>query len=182
MNYLEVLADWQRKHSYTDEQLERMYFSLKIQIDEAYKKRDFRSVETLSRMCVTCIPGMVRSMKVHHGGFGVADINAIDHYLYFGLARGARGQVQNIMELLSGIPELKPWAERLSPALHLMKVSEFIRSHDETRQSDLRKHFPEIETVWISRLVRYMEMAGTIERQKTGNTKRINLTEGKQDG
>lgn len=176
ITFMDVIEKWQKKRAYSDEHVHTTYFQLLNGINNAEGRHDWAEVDSLSRLSLVCIPGLVRASERAYGRFLITKIPALDHVFMFSMAKGEKGQILNVMDIVRALPALSPWAEEYEKLLPLKEVRPYILKNDGVLHTEVRKQFPELQAYRINQVIKYMSYAGLIEIQKSGKANRLVLT------
>ena len=157
----------------SDDQAVDLYFDLYDKIKKALTRKDFR---TLMQCCVASLPLVeryVRWFKKSAPGNPV-QVPSIYYACRFFPITGAKGQLQNILELVEFLPAIHDYRDCVHLAISSIEIVRSIRSHltdnPGTKQNKLKKALGYEDGRYLSQLVKDMESLGQLERRKSGNT------------
>ena len=162
----------------SDEVVVDRYFALYHKIEEAKKRKDFR---TLLHGCVASLPFVERYSRwfQESASGNPVQVPAIYYACRFLPITGARGQLENILELAEFLPEISYYIEGVQRAIDSIETVNSIRAYlaqnPGTKQNQLKKALAYDDGRYLSQLVKDMEHMGQLERQKSGNTYELYL-------
>lgn len=146
-------------------------------------KRDARSRLQYATMCLSFLEPFIKCQKKEFGEVPPV-IPAIGEATIFHAINGARGQLENILELVKFFPEIDYYIPVVEEGFMMLELAASIRKHlnesPGALQNKLKKPLEFDDGRLISRVVHYMELAGQLERQKSGKTYKLYLRETKK--
>jgi len=111
-------------------------------------------------------------------------IPAIPEAIYFHAINGARGQLKNIQDIVEFFPELEDYQFTVEQGFVMLDVAARIRKHvggnPGCHQNKLKKVLEFDDGRLLSRVIHYMEVAGQLERKKSGKTYELYVKETKK--
>ena len=164
----------------SDEVVVDRYFALHHEIEEAKKRKDFRA---LLHGCVASLPFVERYSKwfQESASGNPVQVPAIYYACRFLPITGARGQLENILELAEFLPEISYYCKGVQRAVDSIETVNSIRTYlaqnPGTKQNQLKKALAYDDGRYLSQLVKDMEHMGQLERHKSGNTYELYLVE-----
>jgi len=165
----------------SDDDAVHLYFDLTEKIQGSFREKDF---ESLLHYCITCLP-LVERYAVWYDRLterGFTPSPAIYYACRFLPVTGARGQLENIRELVEFLPLLEDFRESVQLAIESIETVKTIRAylaeHPGTKQNQLKKALDYDDGRYLSQLVKDMEYLGKIERRKSGKTYELYVVDG----
>lgn len=148
----------------------RYYAALeKLQVS----KKDAKQRLRYAMVCLSYIEPFINNMK---DGFGEIPpiIPAIPEACIFHGIGGARGQLENIRDLVQFFPELSDYTPAVDEGLAILEFArltrEYLRDNPGTLQNKLKKAIGIQDGRLLSRVIHYMEVAQQIRRKAEGKT------------
>lgn len=175
-----VQAGRKRYRRLSGEEVVRMYFDLYDKIKVAKSTKDFHAV---LHYCVASLPLVERYAKWFQEAESrnPVQVPAIYYACRFFPITGARGQLENILELVEFLPEIGYYREGVEQAIESIETVKSIRAcltaNPGTKQNQLRKALEYDDGRHLSQLVKDMELMGQLERRKSRNTYELFLVE-----
>jgi len=146
-------------------------------------KRDARSRLQYAMMCLSFLEPFIKDAKKEFGEVPPV-IPAIYEATIFQAINGARGQLENILELVKFFPEIDDYIPAVEEGFVMLELAAKIRKHlsksPGAQQNKLKKPLGFNDGRLISRVVHYMEVAGQLERKKNGKTYELYIQETKK--
>ncbi|NIA10484.1 MAG: hypothetical protein GWP10_12335 [Nitrospiraceae bacterium] len=155
-----------------------MYFELLDRIKKAFSAKDFQK---LLHFCIGTLPLVERYakwfQKLNSGN--PVQVPAIWYACRLLPITGAKGQLENIRELVTFLPPISYYSESVNLAIESIETVKTIRSYLKdnpgTKQNQLKKAIGYNDGRYLSQLVKDMEHMGQLERRKSGNTYELYL-------
>lgn len=146
-------------------------------------KRDARSRLQHAMMCLSFLEPFIKDAKKEFGEVPPV-IPAISEATIFQAINGARGQLENILELVKFFPEIHDYIPGVEKGFVMLELAAKIRKHlsksPGALQDKLKKPLGFNDGRLISGVVHYMELAGQLERKKSGKTYELYIREAKK--
>ena len=163
-----LLAYREQNKTISDEEATRLYY---VHLEKMLASKNDASMRLRYAMvCLSYIEPFVRYTSKTGGVPPV--IPPIVEATIFHAINGARGQLENICEIVDFLPELHAYkSEGGFVMLDLAaKVRTYLAEHPGTLQNKLKKVIEAQDGKLLSRVVHYMEIAGQLERRAEGKT------------
>ena len=157
----------------SDDAVVDMYFELHDRIKKAFSAKDFQK---LLHVCIGTLPLVERYaewfQKLNSGN--PVQVPAIWYACRLLPITGAKGQLENLRELVAFLPPISYYSESVNLAIESIETVKTIRSYLKdnpgTKQNQLKKAIEYNDGRYLSQLVKDMEHMGQLERRKSGNT------------
>jgi len=165
----------------SDEEAVGLYFELLDKINKAFSRKDFHA---LLGHCVASFPLVERYAKwfTAIGSGSPVQVPAIYYACRFFPITGAKGQLENIRELVGFVPGLAGYGEYVELAIRSIGTASEIRCYvgekPSTKQNQLKKALGYDDGRHLSQLVKDMEYLGLLERRRSGKTYELFLGTG----
>jgi hypothetical protein len=162
-----LLVYREQNGSISDEEGTRRYFAHLEQLMASKHDAALRLRNAMA--CLSYIEPFVRYMKSLPGDSVPPTIPAIPEALAFHAINGARGQIENIREIIEFLPDLQPYLFGVEESLKMLALAASVREHlaeqPGTLQKDFKKAIGATDGRLLSRVLHYMEVARQIERK-----------------
>ena len=156
------------------------YFDSLIQLHEAISKRDYGAAATLARRNLEYVPDWVKETRRQYRSFDIQTIPALQQGGTILALVGDEHGIARITELVTTIPELKPWADKIKhhqkDLRRFQAIREVILAHPNCLQADVKGLIGEKDGRRVAVLISYLEKAGEIVRIKDGRAVRLILS------
>jgi len=141
-------------------------------------KKDAAARLRYAMMCLSFLEPLIRYSK-KEGGKVPPVIPAIPEATIFHAINGARGQLQNILDLVKFFPEVHDYIPTVEEGFVILELASKIRKLLQEKpgaiQNKLKRTLEFDDGRLISRVVHYMEISGQLKRKKSGNTYELYL-------
>lgn len=160
--------------------LVQSYFDMHEKMREAKSRKDYASLIQYCQLGLSMIEPFIVEQKHSYGSFDIKGIPAIEEVLPHYAVIGARGQIENVRDIVWFFPELSPWKKEVENAERMRKIAsdvyKFVKNNPDAVQKDLKQNISESDGRFISNVVYYMALHNIVLRVKKGNsyTLRIN--------
>lgn len=162
-----------------------LYFDLLDKRQAAWKAKD---INAILRWSMGILPLTERNLEQTANMDKITGETTEDSYIdsiYYACRFlphiAARGQLENVRELVEFFPQLRSYRETVEVAFQSIETIKAIRAHLEdnpgTKQNRMKKALNYEDGRHLSLLLKDMETMGQLERRKSGNTYELYLQE-----
>ena len=156
------------------------YFDSLIQLQEAISKQDYGAAATLARRNLEYVPDWVKETRRLYRSFDIQTIPVLQQGGTILALVGDEHGIARITDLVTTIPELKPWVGKIKhhqlDIRRFKAIREAVLTNPNCRQTDVKGLIGEKDGRRVAVLISYLEKAGEIVRIKDGRTFRLVLS------
>jgi len=172
-----LLAYREQNRNTSDYDADGLYFASLERLQAC--KKDASQRLHYAMVCLSYIEPFVRYQTREYGSVPPS-IPAISEALTFHAVNGARGQLENIREIIEFLPALDAYKPAVAESFLMLdlaaKVRSYLMEHPGWLQNGLKRAIGASDGRLLSRVLHYMEVGGQIERKRHEKTWELYLT------
>ncbi len=153
------------------------YFDTLVQLQNEISKQEYENAGLFVRQNLDHLPGWVKGYSGEFGSFNISSIPALERGGTVLALLGDDKELARMHEIVTSVPELLPWVERverhLSDRRLFQEISKVVAENPNCLQTDIKKLVGEADGRRVANLISYLEKSGRIVRVKAGRTYKL---------